>query len=209
MGPLPSRIDVSPSPDDPKVLDIDGDEAEAAFDALGSETARLILAAVYREPRTPPEIREAVGTTLQNVHYHLDGLEDAGLIERVGTGYSSKGTEMAVYGPSSVAVVLFAGRDDDSSRVRAVLAEILGLSLLVVLSTFAFAGVHRRMTDDPGTDVETLDGPGSAAAADSAASTVTAIDPVTAFFLGGCGVVLAVAAWRLLRPRLRSWRSSR
>lgn len=209
MSLLPSRLDVSPSPDDPRVLDIDADEAEATFDALGSETARRVLATVYGEPRTPPEIRESVGTSLQNVHYHLDNLEEAGLIEPAGVGYSAKGNEMTVYGPASEAVVLFAGRDDDGSRLRSVLGHVFGLVLFVALSTLVFAAIHRLVTDDPEPDVRSLDGSGSAAPADSAVSAASAVDPVTAFFLGGCVVVLALLAWWLLRPRHRSWRSSR
>lgn len=204
MSLLPSRLDVSPSPDEPRVVDIDTEEAEATFDALGSETAREVLAAVYREPRTPPEVREAVGTSLQNVHYHLANLEDAGLIEPAGLGYSEKGTEMTVYAPASEAVVLFAGHEEDGSRLRSVLGQVLGLFVLVALSTLAFAALHRRFTSDPEPEAGALDAPGPDTYADSAAQAAGGVDPVVAFFLGGAAVVLALAAWWLLRPRLRS-----
>jgi hypothetical protein len=36
--------------------------------------------------------------SLQNVCYHLDRLQSAGLVEVIGTRYSSKGKEMAIYG---------------------------------------------------------------------------------------------------------------
>ncbi|MFQ3319265.1 MAG: DNA-binding transcriptional ArsR family regulator [Natronomonas sp.] len=207
MSLLPSRLHVSPSPDEPKVLDIDGEDAEATFDALGSETAREMLATIYDDPRTPPEIREAVGTSLQNVHYHLDRLEEAGLIEAAGTGYSAKGNEMTVYGPASEAVVLFAGDESDGSRLRDALKRLFGLVAVVAIATLAFARIHEWLTPDPGQ-------PGAmqaetASAEDGAAAVLSSIDPVWAFFLGGCVVVAAVALWWAFRPRLLSWMRSR
>lgn len=211
MSLLPSRLHVSPSPDEPKVLDIDGAEAEATFDALGSETARTVLATIYDEPRTAPEVREVVGTSLQNVHYHLDRLEEAGLVEDAGTGYSEKGNEMTVYGPASEAVVLFAGRPGDSSRLRDLLKQLFGLLLFVAVSTLVFARVHEWLTPDAeaGGGQETLYSTDAGTSAGETASTIATIDPWLAFLLGGCVVIAAVLAWTLVRPRLRSWRQSR
>lgn len=207
MSLLPSRLEVSPSPDEPKVLDVDGEEADTAFDVLGSETARAVLATTYEEPQTPPEIRETVGTSLQNVHYHLDRLEEAGLVEPAGTGLSAKGNEMTVYAPASEAVVLFAGEKTDSSRLREALKRLFGLFVVVGLSTVVFATLHGWLTEPAKPQVESMQT--QDVAADGAASTLTALDPAVAFFLGGCVVVCAVGAWWLLRPRLRSGRSSR
>jgi len=212
MSLLPSRLEVSPSPDEPKVLDIDGEGADAAFDALGSETAREVLATIYDEPRTPTEVRESVGTSLQNVHYHLDRLEEAGLIEPAGMGYSEKGNEMTVYGPASEAVVLFAGRDNDSSRLRNTLQRLFGLFFVVSLSTLVFAAVSEWLrpepvpqprSDDVGMMAE------SQSAADAAASSVPAVDPLLAFFLGGCVVVAAIGlVWGLREYRARKTASA-
>ncbi len=208
MSLLPSRLEVSPSPAEPKVLDIEGEEAAAAFDALGSETARAVMATIYDEPRTPSEVREEVGTTLQNVHYHLDRLEEAGLIEPVGSGYSRKGNEMTVYGPASKAVVLFAGQPGHGSRLREQLSRIFGLFMVVVISSLVFGVVHRWWTDEPAfegatDDAEPLAAP-EAAETTAATETVATLDPALAFFLGGCAVVVAVGLWWLVRPRLRS-----
>ena len=213
MSLLPSRVEVSPSPDAPELLRVDGEEAAEAFDALGSETARAVLATTYEEPKTPPEIRETVGTSLQNVHYHLDRLESAGLLEPAGTGYSAKGNEMTVYAPASEAVVLFAGAERDRSRLRDLLARLFGLSLVVVVSTLAFAALREWLGAESGSGsgsgVETMAAEDAAGAADGAAGALPAVDPAVAFFLGGCAVVCALGAWWLLRPRLRSWRASR
>jgi len=206
MSLLPSRLEVSPSPGEPRVLDIDGDGADAAFDALGSETARRVLAATYEEPRTPAEIRGEVGTSLQNVHYHIKNLEDAGLIEPAGTGYSEKGTEVTVYAPASEAVVLFAGDDHAGARLRDRLTAIFGLAATVVLATLVFA----VLTDGLPSFADTGDGGAtrSMEVADTAGSAAM-MDTVVAFLLGGLVVVAVLALWWLLRPRLRSLPPSR
>jgi DNA-binding transcriptional ArsR family regulator len=209
MSLLPSRLRVTSSPGEPKVLDIEGEDADAAFDALGSDTAREVLATVYEEPRTPPEIREAVGTSLQNVHYHLGRLESADLIEPAGMGYSAKGNEMTVYGPASEAVVIFAGEEADGSRLREHLGRLLGLFVLVGLSTIVFALVHGWLTRRPEPRADSLEAADAPAAADGAATAVTALDPTVAFFLGGCAVVVAIGLGWALMPRLRSRRRSR
>jgi DNA-binding transcriptional ArsR family regulator len=215
MSLLPSRLQVTASPDEPKVLDIDGEEAATAFDALGSETARGVLAATYEEPKTPPEIREVVGTSLQNVHYHVDRLQEAGLLESAGTGYSSKGNEMTVYAPASEAVVLFAGEEADGSRLRDAVQRLFGLALFVGVATLAFAVLHDRLAPEPETDPGRGSGPGTMStqdaggAASDAAAAAAGLDPVVAFFLGAVAVAAVVALWWGLRPRLRSWRSSR
>jgi DNA-binding transcriptional ArsR family regulator len=210
MSLLPSRLEVSSSPDEPRVLDIDGDMAGETFDALGSETARRMLALIYEEPRTPAELEDHIGTSLQNIHYHVDRLEDADLIEPAGTGYSEKGNEMTVYGPASEAVVLFAGEDGDSSRLRDHLKRLFGLAATVGIATIVFAVVHDWLTEDPSQEQVTFtaaDAPVDQA--QSGTEALTSLDPVLAFFLGACVVAVAVAAWWYLRPRLRSWAQSR
>jgi DNA-binding transcriptional ArsR family regulator len=208
MSLLPSRLEVSPSPGDPRVLDIGGDDAEAAFDALGSETARKVLAGTYEEPRTPAELRDEVGTSLQNVHYHIENLEDAGLIEPAGTGLSEKGNEVTVYAPANEAVVLFAGEDHVGARLRDRLKAIFGLAATFAVATLVFAVVTDGLPTFGGTGngaaTRTMDATGKAAT-----SSAAGIDPAVAFLLGGLVVVGVLAVWWLVRPRLRSLAPSR
>lgn len=83
------------------------DEANAElFDALGSTTGRELLQLLTDEPLPPADLAEKTDTSLQNVHYHLRKLEEAELIEQVGTWYSSRGQEMAVYAPTAAEVTI-------------------------------------------------------------------------------------------------------
>jgi DNA-binding transcriptional ArsR family regulator len=200
MGLLPRRAEpeAEREPESPRVLDLDGEDAAATFDALGSETARRIMAAVYEQPSTPVEVREQVGTSLQNVHYHLDKLEDADLIEPAGVGYSEKGNEMTVYAPASEAVVLFAGDDSERSRLERLVGRVLGLYFVLALATVTFHYLYRRLVADPEPEAVALSqdtgGAGVERVADTAAGGGAGLDPTLVFFLGGLVALAGVAA---------------
>jgi DNA-binding transcriptional ArsR family regulator len=132
---LPFKSEQTQKPDGATVLSLEDEATEEALSALSSETAREILSLVYEEPRTPPEIRDEVDSSLQNVHYHLENLEEADLIQPAGSGYSEKGTEMTVYAPASEAVVLFAGQETDRSRLKTALTRLLGAVGLLALAS--------------------------------------------------------------------------
>ena len=133
---LPFKSEATRKPDGARVLSLEDDATENALSALSSETAREILSLVYEEPRTPPELRDEVGSSLQNVHYHLENLEDAGLIQPAGSGYSEKGTEMTVYAPRNEAVVLFAGEEQDRSRLKTALSRLVGGIGVLALASY-------------------------------------------------------------------------
>jgi DNA-binding transcriptional ArsR family regulator len=196
MSLLPLRSESAPDPDEPRVVGLDGDDADEAFDALSSSTTRRVLSLLYEDPSTPAEIRDRIGTSLQNVHYHVEKLEDAGLIEPAGVGYSEKGTEMTVYAPSNEAVVLFAGRRDDRSRLRTALERLfptvialLGATAVFAFSLGRFGGGPQVVprSGDAGGDAASGDGgAGGEAAAADATATETATE--TASDGGGVGI---------------------
>ena len=207
MSLLPRRVESDRRPDDARVLDIEGEAADRAFEVLSSATAREILTAIYEEPRTPPEVRDEVGTSLQNVHYHLERLEDADLIEASGVGYSEKGSEMTIYAPRSEAVVLFAGRESDRSRLGRLLGRVLGLYILLA-ATVAVVGSARELLSGgaPTADTavsysaetaETARVSGDAAAGGAGGVDLAALlaDPLFVFFLGGLLTIVGLAAY--------------
>lgn len=104
-------------PDDPTVTGIEDEAAGELFDALGSETSRAVLAACYEDGRTRSELADELGTSVQNIGYHVDKLESAELLEAVETRYGSNGSEVPVYGPSNRAVVIAAGEPGFTDRL--------------------------------------------------------------------------------------------
>lgn len=194
MSLLPLRGESQSTPNEPRVLGLNNEAADEAFETLTASTTRTVLSIIYEQPSTPTEIRDEIDTSLQNVHYHLGKLEDAGLIEPSGVGYSEKGTEMTVYAPANEAVVLFAGRESDHLRLRdflrrmfGVVTVLAGASLLLglYLGRFGIFDIQQRGA-----------GPGPS----TSVTTAPSLDPVVAFFLGGVFVLLAVGAlWYLDR----------
>jgi len=181
---LPLRSEPESSPDGPRVLSLDEDASEQALSVLSSETARRLLQALYEQPRTAPELREEVGTSLQNVHYHLDRLESAELIEPTATGYSEKGTEMSVYAPQNEALVLFAGEERDRSRLRETLSRLLGGVGVLAFGTLALRALLDRFGPSTSGGVGEEAGPATETTGtptDAEGSTPTATDrPATA-----------------------------
>lgn len=74
-----------------------GDDSDCVLQTLSSETAQEIVQTLGNEPKPPSEIADAVGTSIQNVQYHLGRLQNAGIVQQVDTWYSSRGCEMSVY----------------------------------------------------------------------------------------------------------------
>jgi len=108
----------------PDVLTIDDEETDEVLSSVSSETARGILASVHDSPKIPIDLADELDTTTQNVRYHLDNLEEAGLVEVGDVCYSEKGREMSVYEPSDAPSVLVFGTEADGTRMRKVLTKV-------------------------------------------------------------------------------------
>ncbi|WP_424007634.1 ArsR/SmtB family transcription factor [Haloferax denitrificans] len=111
---------------DPKVIGLDSDEADDLLGALSSSTARSVLASLHESPATPSDLAAEVDTSLQNVQYHLGNLSEADLIEVADTRYSEKGREMNVYAPADRALVVVAGREDETKGLKGALTRLIG-----------------------------------------------------------------------------------
>lgn len=95
----------------------DGDSADV-FSVLSSDTARSVLGRLYRDPATQSELAEELGTSIQNVAYHIERLVAADLVTVVDSWYSEKGRDMDVYAPAGDPLVLVAGRRDELDDAR-------------------------------------------------------------------------------------------
>ena len=122
---------------EPRVLALDGTDVDEIFEALASRTRRQILETLYEEPATPSELADATDTSLQNVHYHVEKLSNVDLVESVGTRYSQKGAEMAVYAPTSDPLVIVEGEEDRAEMESRMHRLIGGLGTIVAGSFLA------------------------------------------------------------------------
>lgn len=125
-GILPTSSDATVRrSDDPTVISLDDERSEAVLSAVQSETGRSVFRALTREPLTPTGVADRLDTSVETVGYHLDNLQDAGLVDVVDTVYSAKGREMDVYGPSEDPLVLFLGSMENERGVREAFAELV------------------------------------------------------------------------------------
>jgi len=212
---LPLKSTPEPTDEGATVLSIADDAADEVFETLASSTARRILSLLYEEPRPASELAVETDTTVQNVRYHLDNLQEADLISVVDTWYSEKGTEMNVYAPTEAAVVLTAGQESTTDRLKSTIRELLGavgvfaLASLIVqyLATRYFAeptddtAEHMTATEeaeDPAPDVEMDDA--VEPAADSTLDMLLGLltEPGVVFF---AGCLLALVVFVLLSRR--------
>jgi DNA-binding transcriptional ArsR family regulator len=116
---LPTRTDAAVERSDtPAVLSLDDDATREVIEALSSETAYEIFRLLNERPATPSRIADRLDQSLQNVHYHLENLEAAGVIEVTDTCYSEKGREMSVFVVSEDPTLLFLGTEDDRPSLK-------------------------------------------------------------------------------------------
>jgi DNA-binding transcriptional ArsR family regulator len=201
---LPSSPDTSAVEEsEPRVIGVDSDDADEMLSALSSSTARRLLSALHDEPDSASSLADRLDTSLQNIQYHLGKLEAADLVAVVDTVYSEKGREMKVYAPSNRPLVVFAGRESDSTGLEAALKRLLGgFGILGGASLF----VQYLLADGPwfgfgssaGGDAATTES--VQLAADSAAATsataASTLPPGLLFFLGGALMLtVAFAVW--------------
>lgn len=116
---------------EPRLVELDEETADEVFEALASRTTREIFLALHKQPQTASDLAEVTDTSVQNVQYHIEKLTDAELVEVVDTWYSERGSEMKVYAPEDESLVLFAGRDKQST-FRSLLNRIVGLLSFLV-----------------------------------------------------------------------------
>ncbi len=212
---LPSSSDVEPpTGGTPRVLGVDSDDADDLLGALSSDTARGLLSALHDQPATASELSERVDTSLQNAQYHLKKLESADLITAVDTIYSEKGREMTVYAPSDGPLILFAGREEQTTGLKDALSRVLGVAVLLGLVS---AGIQYAVTEgllgiggkaaektvsSGGGQMGTFSTESTNSAGQAANSVLATVPPGVLFFAGGV-LVLALAAvgWYFVRNR--------
>lgn len=219
MSLLPLRSSVELQDREPRLIELDGQDAEEVFAALSSTTARTMLSALYEEPHTASELADIANTSVQNAQYHLTKFNETGLIEIVDTWYSDRGVEMKVYAPADESLVVFAGKERQTSFQK-LLSRFVGAVTLLAVASLALGRILRLFgrTGEPGTGRNPGDGvttPGIEGANNTTGPTATSQSPHTTttdpgqavdsagavlppellFFAGGLFILLVVAAW--------------
>lgn len=127
MGLLGERPDVTIDRDeDPRLLCLDDEYTEEVLRQLSSETSQAVFRAVNEEPLSAQDVAEELDMSIQNAMYHLENLEETGLITVLDTHYSERGREIEVYGPPDQPLLLFLGHSQDRPGLKAAFKEFAG-----------------------------------------------------------------------------------
>lgn len=183
--------DPSEEESDLRTLFLDSEDAGDLISSLSSDTARSILVELHDEAGTASELAEAVDTSVQNVRHHLDGLQEAGLVEVTEMRYSPKGREMDVYAPVDEPMVVFVGRQDGNASFVDSLKRFFGAIGVLGLASLAIQWVVESQVAAAG-------GGGITRSPDSVGGTLatTGVPPGALFFGGGALILLVVSVWR-------------
>ena len=181
---------------DPAVVDVDDEDADAVLDALASDTARDVFRELHDDPAPPSELARRLDTSVQNAHYHVGNLQDADIVEVVGTRYSDKGNEMNVYGPAADPIILLGDASGtDRAALRSVVADwATGVATLALVSVAVQLAFDRLVgTTGAGIFEPAAFGAANWPLGDALANAIAS--PGVLFFVGGLTVLtLAVAA---------------
>lgn len=201
---LPSTPDLSRAEEaEPRVIGMDGEDADNLLAAISSDTARRLLGRLHDEPAAPSELADHLDTSLQNTQYHLGKLEDAGLVDVIDTVYSEKGREMKVFAPADRPLVLVAGAEEETATLRSAVTRLLGgLAIIGVASVVVQALLGDSIPFLPIGRTGGADGGGAGGDATimaterAAAAAPTGPPPGLLFFAGAAAVLLvAVGIW--------------
>lgn len=113
-----------------RVLGIDDEDTALVVDALSTESARQILAALDDGPATVGELADTTDLTAQNVCYHLEKLTDAALVRLDGTR-GTGGNAATVYAPANPTILLTA--PDATATRQNVGAFVLTIGVVLTL----------------------------------------------------------------------------
>lgn len=196
MSVFPLRSPVTDESGEPRVLGIDTEDADAVFGALSSETARHVYGLVADDPRTASDIAEELDSSIQNVRYHLDNLKEAGLVEVVDVWYSSRGSEMDVYGSTDGPLVVLANEEESGSDVKDALQTVVGGTTVLAVIGVLINYLTRGMSQQGSTGVGTM----SQEPASTGLDWIVAL-PGLLFTLGGVIVLLGLTGYLIADAR--------
>lgn len=99
------------------LLSLDDKRISKVAEVISKKTSRGILKLLSEKAMTESEISEKLGIPLSTVHYNIQRLLDAGLIEAQEYHYSKKGREINHYSVSKQ-YVIFAHKIEENSLVK-------------------------------------------------------------------------------------------
>ncbi|MFC7059339.1 ArsR/SmtB family transcription factor [Halovenus salina] len=147
---LPSQTESSTERDDPAVFYIDDERTAEMISTLSGETALTIFRMLDDDALTASEIADDLDLSVQNTTYHLENLQDAGLVEVIDTCYSEKGREMEIFTAAREPKILVLGSKDEGKTIRrafTTLAGAVGVSAIALAAWSSLSQLGRLLVE--------------------------------------------------------------
>lgn len=136
----------------PRVVALDEETGDEIVSVLSSDTTRRVYSVIEDQPSTPKTIADSLDMSIQNVHYHLDKIHDAGLVESAGIEYSEKGREMQVYEASHEDLIICDDKESKEHLDRLLKRLIDGSMVAAILALLTHFVLARLLGIGPGTE---------------------------------------------------------
>lgn len=188
---------------EPRVVALDEEPGDEIVSVLSSDTTRRVYTLVEQRARTPIAIADELELSIQNVHYHLEKIQDVGLVEPTGIEYSEKGREMKVYEPAHDELVICSDTETKDRLDRLLKRLVDGTMAAVVLAALSHLVLTRIMGIGPDrSDSVASSVPDSGAAAPETTTSVPWWEfPSIWILVGILFVTVVYSTWRYHQER--------
>lgn len=133
-----------------EILSTDDEKIKLIGNLLSNDTSRKILKLLFEQEMTANEIAQKTEMLLSLVIFHLQKMQDAGIVAVNKVGKNSKGHDMKYYGTTKIAVIILSPKISDKAKKTKYLHDALskiykfvaigiaGITSLIVLNMITY-----------------------------------------------------------------------
>lgn len=139
-----------------EIFSTDHQKIKLAGEILSNESSRSILQILFEDEFTANEISQKTGISLQLVKYHVEKMQDLGIIIISKTGKNSKAHDMKYYKAKKFAIVIVPAKVEERTKESKLLArsfktiyKFVGVGIAVVASLFSITLLQKEDSVTP------------------------------------------------------------
>lgn len=111
-----NRVDKTVESDRVEIFSTEDEKIKQLGEFLSNDSSRKILQSLYNEELTANQISQKTGITLQLVKYHINKMQELGIVTVSKVEKNSKGHDMKFYSPTKFAVVILPSKVSDRAK---------------------------------------------------------------------------------------------
>ncbi|MGI0040355.1 MAG: ArsR/SmtB family transcription factor [Nitrosopumilaceae archaeon] len=154
---------IKPSEDTQKIeiFSTDHEKIKLFGELLTNDSSRKMLQILFEEELTANEISQKTGISLQLVKYHINKMEELGVIKVSKTGKNSKSHDMKYYKAKKFAVVILPSKVSEIAKESKSLNKsfktiykFVGIGVAAVASLFSLSFLQQPSVPTPSTGID-------------------------------------------------------